>query len=391
MDIKKRAMELNDYAVNIRHELHAHPELSFDLPFTEGVVVRELEAMGVTNIRRGIGGGHGVTADLVGTKPGKVLALRADMDALPIREETGLPFASDNGCMHACGHDAHTAMLLATAKLLSGAKDELKGTVRFIFQPSEEPANGAAVMVKDGALEGVDRIIGLHTGNLWAGLKAGQIGWKVGPFMAATTTFNVELQGKSAHGATPHLAVDTITMAAQIICQLQLIVSREMNPFDPRVLTVGRIEGGTTTNIVADACRFCGVIRSFSTENSTFMKERIVQTVEQAAASMRGTGTITFSSDLPPVVNDEALTLKMRDIIRAELGTEFEHEIAMPTTGAEDFAEYTKTIPGAFFYHCSTFGDERDRPHHNAHFMLNEAVLWTGVASLAAFALEWQR
>ncbi|MBQ7445134.1 MAG: amidohydrolase, partial [Clostridia bacterium] len=203
MDIKKRAMELNDYAVGIRRELHAHPELSFDLPFTEGVVVRELETMGFKNIRRGIGGGHGVTADLVGAKPGKTLALRADMDALPIREETGLPFASENGCMHACGHDAHTAMLLAAAKLLSEAKDELAGTVRFLFQPSEEPANGAAIMVKDGALDGVDTIVGLHTGNLWAGLKAGQIGWKVGPFMAATTTFNVELKGKSAHGATP--------------------------------------------------------------------------------------------------------------------------------------------------------------------------------------------
>ena len=391
MDIKKRAMELNDYAVGIRRELHAHPELSFDLPFTEGVVVRELETMGFKNIRRGIGGGHGVTADLVGAKPGKTLALRADMDALPIREETGLPFASENGCMHACGHDAHTAMLLAAAKLLSEAKDELAGTVRFLFQPSEEPANGAAIMVKDGALDGVDTIVGLHTGNLWAGLKAGQIGWKVGPFMAATTTFNVELKGKSAHGATPHLGVDTITMAAHIISQLQLIVSREMNPFDPRVLTVGHIEGGTTTNIVADFCRFRGVIRSFSTENSAFMKERIVQTVEQEAASLRGTGTVAFSSDLPPVVNDEALTLKMRDIIHKELGVEFEHEIAMPTTGAEDFAEYTKTIPGAFFYHCSTFGDERDCPHHNAHFMVNESVLWTGVAAMAAFALDWQK
>ncbi|MCR4817754.1 MAG: amidohydrolase [Fretibacterium sp.] len=391
MDIKKMAAELNDYAVRIRRELHAHPELSFDLPFTEGVVVRELEAMGFTNIRRGIGGGHGVTADLTGAKPGKTLALRADMDALPIREETGLPFASDNGCMHACGHDVHTAMLLAAAKLLSGAKDELAGTVRFLFQPSEEPANGAAVMVKDGALKGVDCIIGLHTGNLWAGLKAGQIGWKVGPFMAATTTFKVELKGKSAHGATPHLAVDTITMAAHIISQLQLIVSREMNPFDPRVLTVGHIEGGTTTNIVADSCRFSGVIRSFSAENSAFMKERIVQTVEQEAASLRGTGTVAFSSDLPPVVNDEALTLKMRDIIHKELGVEFEHEITMPTTGAEDFAEYTKTVPGAFFYHCSTFGDDRDRPHHNAHFMVNESMLWTGVAAMAAFALNWQK
>ena len=149
MDIKKSAMELNDYAIGIRRELHAHPELSFDLPFTEGVVVRELEAMGFTNIRRGIGGGHGVTVDLVGAKPGKTLALRADMDALPIREETGLPFASDNGCMHACGHDAHTAMLLATAKLLSGAQDELEGGAG-VSEPSHAQARKARKTVTSG-------------------------------------------------------------------------------------------------------------------------------------------------------------------------------------------------------------------------------------------------
>ncbi|MBQ9566019.1 MAG: amidohydrolase [Synergistaceae bacterium] len=398
-DIKKKAMELNDYAVAIRHELHQRPETSFNLPFTEGVVVRELEKMGFSSIRRGLARdpytegaerGYGVTADLVGAKPGKMLAIRADMDALPVREETGLPFASTNGCMHACGHDAHTAMLLSAAKLLSGAREELAGTVRFIFQPSEEPANGAAEMVKDGAMEGVDRIIGLHTGNLWPGLTAGQIGWRVGPFMAATTTFDVELTGKGAHGATPHMAVDTITMAAQIITQLQLIVSREMSPFDPKVLTVGHIVGGSAHNVVADRCHFRGMIRSFSSTNSAFMKERIVRTVEDVARSLRGTGTVEFSSDVPPVVNDETLTLKMRDAIREELGAEFEHEVASPTTGAEDFSAYTQATPGAFFYHCSTFGDERDAPHHNPRFQVNESVLWTGIAALSAFALRWQ-
>ena len=392
INIKEQAKSLNDYAVKIRRELHAHPEIAFDLPFTESVVIRELESMGIKNIVKGIGGGHGVYADIKGSKPGQCLAIRSDMDALPIKEETGLEFASQNGCMHACGHDAHVSMLLACAKILSQpeVQKEICGTVRLIFQPSEEPANGAAVMVKDGVLNGVDKIIGMHTGNLWAGLKAGQIGWRVGAFMASTTTFDIALSGKSAHGATPHLAVDTITMAAQIINQLQTVISREISPFDAKVLTIGRIDGGTAHNIVAEACRLRGMIRCFSKENSDFMKQRIIEISEGAAKAMRGSASVEFSSDLPPVINDKDLTLKMRDIINEELGSEFACEIATPTTGAEDFSEYTKTVPGAFFYHCSTFGDGRDMPHHNSHFMVNEDVLWTGAAALAAFALNWQ-
>lgn len=392
INIKEKAKSLNDYAVKIRRELHAHPEISFDLPFTESVILRELESFGIKDITHGVGGGHGVYADIKGHKPGKILALRSDMDALPVKEETGLDFAAQNGCMHACGHDAHVAMLLTCAKILSEPeiKKELSGTVRLIFQPSEEPANGAALMIKDGALNGVDKIIGMHTGNLWAGLKAGQIGWKVGAFMASTTTFDIELTGKGAHGATPHVAIDTITMAAQIINQFQTIISREINPFDPKVLTVGRIDGGTTHNVVADFCRMRGIIRCFSPENSDFMKKRIVEISEGVAKTMRGECKIEFSSDLPPVINDKDLTLKMRDIIDKELGADFEHEIDTPTTGAEDFAEYTKTVPGAFFYHCSTLGEGRDFPHHNSHFMVNESVLWTGAAALAAFALNWQ-
>ena len=388
MDIRKRALELNDYAVEIRRELHAHPELSYDLPFTEGVVVRELTKLGLTP-RGGMAGGHGVCADIRGERPGLTLAMRADMDALPIREETGLPFAATNGCMHACGHDVHTAMLLTAARLLCEARAELPGTVRLIFQPAEETADGgAAKMVQEGAMEGVERIVGLHTGNLWKGLKPGQIGWRVGAFMASTTTFDVTLRGKSAHGATPHLSVDTIAMAARIICSLQTIVSREMSPFDPAVLTVGKIEGGAAPNVVSDTCRFMGMIRCFSAENSEFMKERIRATVEAEAAAMRGEGSVAFMNDLLPVINDETTVRQMCDAISEALGPEFVQEVEGPTTGAEDFSEYTRCVPGAFFYHCSTLGDGQDYPHHNPHFVVNESVLWTGAAAMAAFALK---
>ena len=389
-DFVKKASELNGYAVGLRRELHAHPELEHELPFTEGVIVRELEKLNLDGLRPGMGRGHGVCADLVGTRPGKVLALRADMDALPVREETGLPYASANGCMHACGHDAHVAMLLTAARLLAESRSGLAGTVRFLFQPAEETVEGAPSMIESGALDGVDAIVGLHTGSIWEGLEPGQIGWRVGPMMASTTTIRVELQGRGGHGATPHLTVDPIVMAAEVVSQLQTLVSRELSPFEPAVVTFGKISGGRAHNVIADTCELFGTMRCFNTEIDAFLKERITATVEGVAASMRGRGTVTFSGYLPPVVNDEAITLRMRDILRTTLGEGSEHEVARPSSGAEDFAEYLRKVPGAFFYHCSTFGDERDHPHHNSRFDVNESVLWTGAAAMAAFALLWQ-
>ena len=204
-NIAAQAKALNKTLVELRRELHAHPELEHDLPFTESVIVRELGKLELNEVKSGQGQGHGVFATLRGKKPGKVLALRADMDALPIREETGLPFASANGNMHACGHDAHVAMLLTAAKMLADAREELAGTVRFIFQPSEETVNGALSMIESGAMENphVDEIIGLHTGNMWDGLTPGQIGWRAGPMMASTSTLTIEFEGREATEPRP--------------------------------------------------------------------------------------------------------------------------------------------------------------------------------------------
>ncbi|NLL37468.1 MAG: amidohydrolase [Fretibacterium sp.] len=392
MNLKKEAQALNDYAQALRRELHSHPELDHDLPLTEGVIVRELEKLGLDELKSGQGKGHGVWATLRGDRPGKVLALRADMDALPVREETGLPYAATNGCMHACGHDAHVAMLLAAARLLAGARAELAGTVRFIFQPAEETTDGALSMIQAGALENpsVDAIIGIHTGSIWDGLRPGQIGWKSGPMMAATTTVLAELRGKGGHGATPHLTVDPIVMAAEVLSQLQTLVSRETSPFEPAVVTFGKIEGGRQHNIIADSCRLSGTMRTFSHETNSFLQERLRATVEGVAASMRGHGTVEYVGQTPALLNDPALSFRMRDILTSVLGPDSVQELSLPSTGGEDFAEYLQKVPGAFFYHCSTFGDERDQPHHNSRFDVNESVLWTGVAALAAFALHWQ-
>jgi amidohydrolase len=392
MDIEKQSKALNESIVALRRELHAHPELEHDLPFTESVVVRELSKLGLDEVKSGQGKGHGVFATLKGGKPGKVLALRADMDALPVKEETGLPFASQNGRMHACGHDVHTAMLLGVAKLLAESRAELAGTVRFIFQPSEETVWGALSMIESGALENphVDEIIGIHTGNIWGSLEPGQIGWRAGPMMAATTSCRISLEGKGGHGAMPHLTVDPIVMAAEIISQLQTLVSREVNPFDPAVVTIGKIEGGTAQNVIAGNCEMRGTVRSFDPKVDAFLKERVRATIEGVAASMRGRGTVEFYGDLPAVVNDKTASLRMRDIVTNTLGEQWIRELEFPTSGSEDFSYYLADRPGAFFFHCSTLGGGRDYPHHHPKFDVNESVLWTGAAAMTAYALHWQ-
>lgn len=392
MNIKTRSQELNEYVAALRHELHSHPEVSHDLPYTESVVVRELEKLGLDEIKSGQGTGHGVYATLKGGKPGKTLALRADMDALPVKEETGLPFAATNGNMHACGHDAHVAMLLGAAKLLAENRGELAGTIRFIFQPAEETFGGATGMIESGALKNpnVDAIIGLHTGNIWGGLTAGQIGWRVGPMMASTSSMKINIEGKGGHGAMPHLTVDPIVIAAETIAQLQTLVSREVNPMDPCVVTIGSINGGTAQNVIAGNCEMKGTVRAFRPEVDAFLKDRIRATLEGVAATMRGKASVEFYGDLPALINDKDYALKMKDILSAEIGEEWVREIELPTSGSEDFPYYLREVPGAFFFHCSTFGDARDYPHHNSKFDVNESVLWTGVAALTAYALRWQ-
>ncbi|MDR1376691.1 MAG: amidohydrolase, partial [Synergistaceae bacterium] len=266
-----------------------------------------------------------------------------------------------------------------------------------IFQPSEETINGALSMIASGALENpnVDEVIGLHTGNIWDGLEPGQIGWRTGPMMAATSTLAIVFEGRGGHGATPHLTVDPIVIATEAIGQLQTLVSREISPFEPAVLTIGKIAGGTAPNVIAGSCELRGTIRSFNPKIDAFLKKRIRETVEGVAASMRGRGTVSFSADIPAVINVEACVLKMRDIVAKTLGEKWVKEIALPSSGAEDFAFYLEKVPGAFFYHCATFepspdGTERNYPHHNSKFDVNESVLWTGSAAMAAYALNWQ-
>ncbi len=390
-NLKEKALALNGRIVEWRRHIHHNPEIGLQTPETASFIVDRLREMGIEEIQTGVGG-NGVTALIRGKKPGKVLGIRADMDALNMKEETGLPFASGNDYMHACGHDAHVAMLLGAAQILVENLDELKGSVKLIFQPSEETAEGAPAMIEDGVLEDppLDGIIGLHTGNLWKGLKSGMVGYRSGAFMAANDWFSVTFEGKGGHGATPHLTVDPVTMACQAVSAIQVIVSRETRPFDPAVVTIGEIHGGTAPNIIAPACVIKGTLRTLSPETRKQVRERVRAICEGVASGLRGRAEVRFTLGPPPVINDRKMTEKLRQAAVDILGEDAVAEVAEPTMGSEDMAFFLEKVPGTFFFHPSSFDDGTDHPHHHPKFDVNEKVLWIGTAVFADFALSWQ-
>ena len=391
-DIKERAKVLNDQIVQWRRHLHQNPEIGLDTPKTEAFIVERLREMGIDEIRTGVGG-HGVAALLRGSRPGKVLGMRADMDALPVKEETGLPFASTTeGRMHACGHDAHVAILLGTAKLLAENRGDLAGAVKLIFQPSEEDSRGALAMIRDGVLEDppLDALIGLHTGNLWKGPRSGMVGYRYGALMAAADWFTVTFEGKGGHGATPHLAVDPIAMACQAFSAIQTIVSRETNPLAPAVITVGRIDGGSAPNIIGPCCTLKGTIRSLDPETRSLLGERIKTVCEGMAHGMRGRAEVTLTRGAPALINDRKITDGIIEAAAAIVGEDAVAEIAEPTMGGEDMAFFLEKVPGSFFFLPSMPGEGEVYPHHHPKFDLDEGVFWIGSAVMANFALTWQ-
>lgn len=383
-------MELHDQIIGWRRALHAIPEIGFNTPLTEKFILGELEKIGAEDIRHSKGGG--ITALIRGGRPGKVLAIRGDYDGLNMTEDTGLPFAATNGNMHACGHDGHTAMLLATAQILMERKDELQGSVKLLFQPSEEDGKGAQAMIEAGALEdpSVDGAVGLHIGSLWEGFKAGEAGYRFGALMAASDFFTVVFEGKGGHGATPHLTVDPVAMACQAVNMLQLLVSRETSPLDSAVVTVGTINGGTMANIIPPSCTIRGTVRSLSPEMRDYLEERVRKVCTEVAETLRGKATVAFERGAPAVINDPVMTEKMKAAMEDILGADKVKEVEKPTMGGEDVALFLEKVPGTFFFLPSTWGDERDYPHHHPKFDIDEGVLWIGPAIMAQFALTWQ-
>ncbi|WP_415406646.1 amidohydrolase [Sulfurovum sp. CS9] len=379
--------EINDRIITIRRDLHAHPELSGQEEHTKYLVKGILEASGY-KIKES-DKHFGLIADLTVDENAKTVAIRADMDALPIQEQTGKPYASrEKGIMHACGHDSHTAIALGTAIAIAVHKEELPGNIRFIFQPSEESKEGGSVeMIEEGALEGVDGIFGLHA---YPYLNSGEIGYKYGVMMASADVFTIEIFGKSAHGARPHEGVDAILVTSMIVNSLNHIVSRMIDPLHPAVISLGTIEGGKASNIICDHVLLKGTVRTINEEIRNNIPQMMESSIEGISKSMGAKYKFDYEFGQPELINHE----EMVDIIVEEaeniIGKEKCIDLIDPVMGGEDFSEYLKIVPGAFF-RLGTCDEEKKTcvSQHNSRFDVDDDALEVGMKIMGASALQF--
>ena len=365
----------------LRRDIHREPELGFDTEKTAEKVLEALDGLPL-EIQSGVAE-NGIVATLEGEGDGPTVGLRADMDALPIHEETGLLFASQtDGKMHACGHDGHTSMLVGAAHALSGMRDRLGGTVKFFFQPAEEGGGGGRVMVEEGAADGVDSIFALH---LWPGLPFGTAATKPGPIMAAADAFEMMVRTTGGHGAMPHLSVDAVTVAAHLVTALQTIVSREVDPVQPAVLTFGEIEAGTAFNIIPGEARLGGTVRTLDPDLRQRIPERMEELSRGVANGMRGDAELDYTFSYPVTLNDEGVARQALGTIENLFGKDQALELPDPSMGGEDFAFFLEKLPGAFIW----LGIGEEAPGlHTPTFAFDEEILPRGASLLTALALE---
>ena len=363
--------------IAFRHDLHAHPELSGSEENTARKVSEALTQAGIAHETR-VGGMNGIVATIQGTQSGgsgvgKTLALRGDMDALPILEENDVPYKSKNhGVMHACGHDGHTANLLGTALVLNALKDSFAGTVKLFFQPAEETVSGAETMVRAGCMEGVDAVLMLHG---WPDLPPGQLGLRVGPAMASSDSWRLTLHGQGGHAAYPHKTVDPVYIGAQLVTALQSLVSRELNPTEPVVLTVATFHAGTARNIIAEKAELAGTVRTLNKAIRDSMPERMTRIIKGVCDTFRATYDFTFTPGTPPVVNDASVIALVREVGEELFGAENIVTLSEPTMGAEDFAFYLEHAPGAMI----RLGTGCPYLLHTPKYDFGDAPLETGV------------
>ncbi len=386
--LEEKARKIEDDLIALRRSIHRNPELSLEEHETTALVESEIEKRGISCSRMGLG--TGLVAHIQGKAPGKTLALRGDMDALPITENTGLAFASKkSGTMHACGHDIHTTVLLGAASLLANLRDEFAGTVKFLFQPAEEKLVGARSMMEAGALENpnADAIVGLHC---WPEIPAGTIGLRNGPLMAAADSFEIVIAGKGGHAAHPHKCVDPIVIAAQTIIQLQTIVSRGASPVDPIVVTVGSIHGGTASNVIPPEVRLSGTVRTVNIRTRSHAQDSVERIARLTAEALNGQAVVTFHHGTPPLVGDDTIVDLMRVGITEALGEERVVELAEPSMGGEDFAFYLEKVPGALMRLGTRNDDEQSQlPLHSPRIVFDERAIVTGVVAMTATALKF--
>lgn len=387
--LRQEADAMTDQLVEMRRDLHAHPELAFQEVRTAGVVANKLNELGY-EVQTGVGK-TGVVGLIEGsgTQAGSTLLLRFDMDALPIKEEVNVPFKSQNeGVMHACGHDAHTTIGLGVAELLARHRDSWSGTAKFVFQPAEEIVGGALAMIQDGVLNNPkpDQSLSMH---VWSMDEMGLIAMTDGPTMAAADGFRITVRGRGTHGASPHLGADPIVAAAQMVLALQTIVSRNVDPLDQAVVTVGTIHGGSAQNIVPDTVELSGTTRAFKDELIVMMRERIQTVVESTAKALGVSAEVSFPEHFnPATVNNPDKAQVVRDAATELFGAD-KVESDHRTMGAEDASHFLKAAPGAYVFIGASPKDVSLRePHHSPRFQIDEGVLPIATALMTASAIK---
>ncbi len=369
---------LQPHLVELRRCLHQKPELGFQEYLTSSLITQKLTEWGIEH-QTGIAK-TGIVATIKGHKSGPGLAIRADIDALPIQEENDVPYCSQHdGIMHACGHDGHTAIALGTAYYLANHPQLFAGTVKIIFQPAEEGPGGAKPMIEAGVLKNpdMDAIIGLH---IWNNLPLGTVGVRPGPLMAATESFNCTISGKGGHGAMPHQTIDSIVVTAQIINVLQTIVARNVNPLEAAVITVGKFHAGTALNVIADTASIGGTVRYFNRELAKFLPSRIEQVIAGICASHGATYQLDYRPLYPPVINDQQIAELVRSVATEVIETPIGIVPECQTMGGEDMSFFLEALPGCYFFLGSANPDRNlTYPHHHPRFDFDETVLGMGV------------
>lgn len=388
LDFLKLSENIKDEIVSIRRDLHMNPELGYEENRTsqkiknflqkEGIEYTETAKTGICGIIKGNGN--------------KTIGLRADMDALPLEDRKNCDYCSKvKGKMHACGHDAHTSILLGAAKILNNIKDKLNGNVKLFFEPAEETTGGAKVMIKEGVLKDpqVDNVIGLHVDE---NIEVGKIGVKRGVVNAASNPFTIKIKGKGAHGARPHTGIDPVVMASSVVIALQNVISREISPTDAAVITIGTIHGGTAQNIIPEEVTISGIMRTMTTENRAYVKKRLVEVVEGTVNAMRGECEIDIEESYPCLYNDDTMVDKVLSVADSIIGKENVKILENPSLGVESFAYFSMEKPSAFYYlGCRNEEKGIVNPAHGSLFDIDEDCLPVGIALQCKIAYELLR
>jgi amidohydrolase len=375
--LKEKIYEMKDWLVEVRRTIHMHPELGFEEVETSRLVSEWLERFGL-QVKKGMAK-TGVTGLLKGKRPGKTVAIRADMDALAMEEANKVPYASKiKGKMHACGHDAHVAILLGVAKFFSSIPDQVRGNIKWIFQPAEEGGGGGKVMVEEGILENpkVDAIFGAH---VFPFLPIGKVGVNEKEGLAAADRFTIKIIGKGGHAASPHVTKDPILAAGNLIIQIHSIVSRNVNPLESGVITIGKVSGGTATNIIPDEVELIGTVRSLNPQVREELKSRIEQVTQGVACSFSMDYRFDFEYGYPVLINDPEMSKLVASACSKGIGKE-NVEVLKPSMGGEDFAYYLEKVPGSFFrLGCRNEEKGMIHPYHSSLFDIDEMILPFGV------------